>query len=460
LVSRALARFYFGIGFDDTTLGWYVQFADPELLRSRLLETVLYLRDQPPLFNLYLGVILKVFAGHAKVAFYLTFLGCGLVLAMSLFLLLIRMQVPLFWSTLVAILFVVHPTTILYENLLAYDYPLAALLCLAALFLHRFLSARRSADGFSFFLLLAVTILTRGIYHLFWMLFIAAAIFLAVRERRRQVIRVSVLPVALALSLYVKNYCVFGDSLAGRMTLGVNLAYMTAWNLPLEERERLLQQKILSPLTFVNTSSGRPAGPRDYQLFLPPFHKTGIAVLDQEVKSTGDVNWNHAAMGAVGERHYRDALYVLEHYPWTYWPSLCKNCQGHFEAAGCHWALNRPPNSWQMARFLQMARVQTFWFNVIALPSCALFAALVGGSWLVRRLRGQAAGIPGEEARGFTALFCLFNICYATLITVALSSADHNRYRFPLMPFYFLFFGMLVGSLRSWPGLVRLGRSQ
>jgi hypothetical protein len=55
--SRA-AAYAAGVRFDSSPLAFCWQLVDPDLLRTRLLESLFYLHGQPPLFNLYLGVLL------------------------------------------------------------------------------------------------------------------------------------------------------------------------------------------------------------------------------------------------------------------------------------------------------------------------------------------------------------------------------------------------------------------
>src|SRR5262245_61176470 len=74
-----------GVRFDVTPLDEYLQYLDPVLLRTRLLESVYYLHMQPPLFNLFLGLVLKASAAHFAGAFQLIYLGLGLGLSLTLF---------------------------------------------------------------------------------------------------------------------------------------------------------------------------------------------------------------------------------------------------------------------------------------------------------------------------------------------------------------------------------------
>lgn len=59
LLSR-LGSYLAGVRFDMTPLEEFWQYLDVNLLRSRLLESLWYLHSQPPLYNLYLGLVLKL----------------------------------------------------------------------------------------------------------------------------------------------------------------------------------------------------------------------------------------------------------------------------------------------------------------------------------------------------------------------------------------------------------------
>jgi hypothetical protein len=445
LASRAVYFFYFGVRFSDNSLHYYLQYVDPVLLKSRLLESVTYLWEQPPLFNLFLGLVLKAFPDHSYEAFHAIFLGCGLALAVSMFLLTTRMGIPPLPSALLATLFAVHPATVLYENWLFYTYPIAALFGLAALFLHRYLCERRVRDGLVFFALLTALSLIRVTYHPFWLLLIAAAVFMAVRAKRKQVLLVCMIPVAVTISLLVKNYVLFGSAFAGKWTLGANLVTM-AGNLPPEEHKRLAREGHLSLIYRLDYP--------DFKPYLPPYEKTGVAVLDEELKSNGNWNMNHLMWIDVGEINMQDAKYIIMHYPDLYLASLWNNCKVYFEPAGNYYlfSLEEDGNIHRLQAVLHMSHLQEAWFNWVVLLACVSFGAAFGVRWLARRIRrgtgdGGGAQVLHEDATAFTTLFMVFNIVFVSAATVAVAYDDHQRYRFEVMSLYFPLFAMLVWSL-------------
>jgi len=68
IVSRVLLAATMG-KLDTNPLLYYWQYADPKLLREDLLRTVFYLHSQPPLYNLFLGLGLKLFPQNYASAF-------------------------------------------------------------------------------------------------------------------------------------------------------------------------------------------------------------------------------------------------------------------------------------------------------------------------------------------------------------------------------------------------------
>ena len=92
-VSR-VAAYAAGVRFDVTPLDDFWQFVEPDLLRTRLLESLYYLHSQPPLFNLALGVGLKVFGSEFGLAAHVVYIVLGVTWTFALFVLLVKVGVP------------------------------------------------------------------------------------------------------------------------------------------------------------------------------------------------------------------------------------------------------------------------------------------------------------------------------------------------------------------------------
>ena len=458
LLARCVYWIAFGVRFDADTLPWYIQYIDPPLLETRLVESLLYLHDQPPLFNLFLGLVLKAFPQHHAPVFALLYLACGLALAAGLFLLLVRVGVSERLAAVLTLAFSLHPGTVLYENWLFYTYPVACMLCLAALFLHRWVERREIADGILLGALLALVVLTRGTFHPVWLLAIVVGLGLVFPAGRRQLLHVGLVPILLVVLVYAKNYVLFDRAVSGKFILSSTLTTLTVDRLPEVERERMVRTGELSPASGVRPRMQRL---EDYEPFLGPFEKTGIALLDQRVKASGMPNYHNLGWDAVGELQYRDAVHVLRRYPRLYLGAVWENFGRYFDPAASYFSTPFAPpeyaNSERLERLMNgLARIQTRPVHAVVFGACVLFSGGLVGQWLVRLLgRGRGQRDAREDALAITLLFCLFNVLYLGLVTVLLSDGEQNRYRFKVTPLYFVMFGVMLSSLRQAPRSAR-----
>ena len=241
--------FYFFLG-----IRFYVnldasQFIDTELLKSNLFQSIYYLHIQPPLFNLFLGVVLKLFPGKYAEVFHFIYLVMGLLLAISIFATMTRLGVSGKQSFLWTLLFIVSPACILYENHLSYEYPVAMLLCLSALFLHQFLSHVRLRDGFIFFALLAFIVLIRSLFHFIWFVVFVLCILYIHRQRWRKIAVILCVPLLIVTFWYSKNLYLFG-SFTSSTWFGSSLFKIATHRLSEEEWKLLQNNGKISGLTW------------------------------------------------------------------------------------------------------------------------------------------------------------------------------------------------------------------
>jgi len=312
-LSRAVYFFYFNIRFDASPLPQFIQYIDPQLLRQHLLQSVYYLHSQPPLFNLFLGVGLHFFPQHYAIFFHLTYIVLGLMFTISLFLIMQEIGVIPLVNVLLTSLFMISPIVVEYENWLFYEYPTAVILTLSLLFLYRFTVHKKIRDGFIFFLLLALTVYIRGMLSLYWFLFVAASLSVINMRAWKEIVRCCLIPVLLILALYVKNFMVFHTFSISDVQIGINLASTVTSELPENIADTLIAQKKITGLYKVSAFNTDLSAYRPYGIQV---RKTGIPLLDQELKSTGWFNEHNLIYLDAAQVNIRDASYVLRHYPW------------------------------------------------------------------------------------------------------------------------------------------------
>ena len=150
LASR-LMYFLGGVRFDGDLLRSSWALLDPHLLESDLFRSIMYLHIQPPLFNLFVALVLKAAPANSMAIFRILNIGVGMLLAFSLYETMCRLHVPFWFSITLTIAFVVSPATILFENILFYTYPLALALVVSTLLLEGFLRTNRLVFAWLFF---------------------------------------------------------------------------------------------------------------------------------------------------------------------------------------------------------------------------------------------------------------------------------------------------------------------
>lgn len=94
---------------------------DPHLLREDLFESFMYMLAQPPLFNLFLGIILKFFKNAFPIVFYAVFLGLVLAICLIMYLFAKDLVICKHLAFSLALVFSLSPDAVLHENTLIYS---------------------------------------------------------------------------------------------------------------------------------------------------------------------------------------------------------------------------------------------------------------------------------------------------------------------------------------------------
>jgi hypothetical protein len=461
VLSRAV-YFAVGIRFDARPLDKFLQVFDPVLLRTRLFESLYYAHSYPQGYNLMIGLVLKVFPNNSTVAFHLLYLAFGIALMYSLFELLLALGTGPVLSTLLTSLFIASPECILYENFLAYEYPMLAMLCVAALWFYRLLQRPRALLANALFFLLAWLVVFRSIFHLGYFVLVAAVVIALLPGHRKMLALAAIVPFLLGFSTYAKNLALYGK-FTNSSWLGFNIYTITTHQLTDAEMETFIREGKISPVERLETL-GPLSNYRDF-VTIPPV--TGIPILDQLADSNGRPNFNQLGYFQLQNIYLTDGKYLLLHYPKAYFRSCIKAWFAYFlPATDFIFFTETRPHIYRFDRFLNTIvfgqlreasnrkdlrklesagasplylALYTGIFLMIGLPSLFLY-----GCWgFFQRLR------KGMFRSAQTALlgFVLFHIVMITGIVNFLSCFENNRYRVPIDGFFLLLFGMACASL-------------
>ena len=434
-----------GLRFEMAPLGMFAHYADPVLLRTRLLESVFYLHVQPPLYNLALGVVLKLFPGHEAPVFHVLFLINGLALYLLVTLLQTRLGVRKSVALLTSTLFVLSPTYLVFEHVLVYTLQCALLLVIAALMLESYVRTRRSAYGWGFFVSLFLLCGIRSMYHLGFYVLAACAVGAVMRRDWRRVFWMALIPGLVLFSFYAKNYVLF-DKFSVFSFLGKSPWIKTVGNLPWEERVRLADEGKISKVSLVERFYAVEYYPPEIR-DIPGYEN--IPVLRQTTKSTGEVNYNHLSQIAVSDIYMKDALYVIRARPklflcTTAWAGLTYFSPMPLTTPRLQWLvraydlltlkINTPVSRWVPQ--LGASRHVPYLTLLVGMP-----LLMVYGCWI-----GLRSHSPARRA---TLLFMAFTILYVTALSIIIELAETNRYRFEIDPFLIAFLGLIAGGKRA-----------
>ena len=432
-VSR-IVYYALGVRFDARPLLNFFQIIDPELLRHRLLESLYYLHAQPPGFNLYAGILLKLFPIHYAIAFHALYLVLGAAICCLLYHLMRVCGVRSSIAFALSALFTISPGVVMFENFFLYEYLVLFLLIAAATALYRFLQRKSPAYAAAVISCVFLLVLIRSHFQLIFLLVVFACLVYFGKPRRRAILAVGSLPVLLALAFYLKNWLLFG-TLSGNTWMGMNMDVITSHQLTPREAQDLIHAGIISPVSLID--AGAPISA--YASFITPAPKTGIPVLDEQWTSTGVTNFNNIAFLQVDRYYIRDGIAILRHYPRAYLRSIEKAWFSYFLPTGDfpNFDLNRSKiqridrffnvvffGQWKDAsdrkRLEALAEsghslsliLYTGTFLIVGLPLLWLgWTRYLINGWRKKTLDGATAG---------TLIFLLFTIAY---LTAANSSA-------------------------------------
>ena len=411
-----------GVRFSTDQLRIAIQYLDPELLRTRLLESVWYLHTQPPLYNLFLGTVLKLFRGDEGYAFHAVHLALGLAFVLALYLLLTGFSLPRPVAAAIALALAVSPAAILYENRLFYDYPVLVLLTVAALAAQRL--ARRPSAGRALALssLLTMVVLVRSLYQLPFVLLALLPLLRAVPARTLAL--GAALPVALLVALAVKNELVFGTPSTSSW-LGENVARVGIYPAPLERRRAYVAAGELDPVELIPPFAKLKAYNGAIRFAKP----RGIPAVDRFLTSSGKVNLNQWTYLAISRRRVHDDLHFVPSHPGWYARGVKLAGERFF------WPPTYPPGITGQNKF-EIARWEALWeagfYGSTPLANRVGFLALAG--YLVALGYGLAAFVRRRSAEAAAIGFVWVVLAWTLLVGVLTDLGENYRTRLLVDP--------------------------
>ncbi|HEV8037527.1 MAG TPA: glycosyltransferase [Bryobacteraceae bacterium] len=432
------------------------------MLRHRLLESLYYEHSFPPGFNLYAGILLKLFPAHYAAAFHVLHLILGAAIGCLLYHLMRACAVRSSIALTLSALFMVSPGVVMFENFFLYEYLVVFLLLAAAAALYHFFERKSPGYAAAVSIPVFLLLLVRSHFQLIYLLVIFGCLVYFGKPRRRAIVLASCIPVLLGSAYYLKNWILFG-TLSGTTWMGMNMDVITSHQLTSREANALVRAGVISPVSLIDVGAPLSA----YASFITPAPETGISVLDEQITSTGAINFENIAFLQIEKYYVRDGFAILRHYPRAYLRSIERAWFSYFLPSGDFpfFDLNRGKirridrffnvvffGQWKDASDRKQLRaieqsghslgliLYTGTFLMIGLP--LLWAGgiyYVINGWRKKTLNGSTTALL---------VFVLSTITYLTAVANFLSSFENNRYRFQVDGFFLILFGMALEQIR------------
>ncbi|MBU0467908.1 MAG: hypothetical protein KKD07_08660 [Candidatus Omnitrophica bacterium] len=410
---------------------------------------------------------MKLFANSYTYVFHVLYMFLGLMFSVSIFLLMLRLNINKWIATVLTTLFVVSPQVILYENILFYSYPTAVFLLISALLLNQFLTERKDSTGFAFFISIMCIVLLRSSFHLFWFLLIVLVLFKLLKKERLKIIKLALLPFLIVLLVYGKNYLLTGSFTTSSTWFGFQFATMNLYCLSNEEANDLVKEGKVSISTFNEVANLYSIGSELNSRV--ELKRAGVPVIDNLKNSNGTPNFNNYIYLISSRKYLKEALEVFKGDPEYYFRSLKRACilyffpgptdtpfvnraviKGYEDLFNWNFThLNKINDGklysyylWASSEFknLKWDRLSIALYSLTA----GLLMLLIGFSvWLIIWYWARKQDIISS----LTLAFIVGNIFYLTIISNVFSSFGNNRYRFALDAFYLILFGLLINGI-------------
>ncbi|MFC1600883.1 ArnT family glycosyltransferase [Candidatus Sumerlaeota bacterium] len=296
LVSRIIVL-ALGVRFDASSLDSFWQYLDLSILQNGLLQGVYYQHSQPPLFNIFLGVVLKLFPASYVYVFAALYYLCGLLIYFLIYQLLCLAKFNSRLALALATIFIVAPGAILYEQWLFYTWPVAALLTFAAYAFFLYEKTQLLRYAVCFLIAISIVCLTRSAFHLVYLAACIALILLVRSPRRKMTGAFAVGALLLVGSLFLKNLVVFGF-FGSSSWMG-----MSVWNIVKENEAPILTAD--PAVIMVEPFSSIDQYPEKYRDVPDKF--SAIPGLTDEYKQSGAINLNHYGYLAISAEYLKGA---------------------------------------------------------------------------------------------------------------------------------------------------------
>lgn len=430
-----------GGGYSTFMLQWTWQLLDPHYLDSALVRTILALHIQPPFFNLFIGSVYAWFPLPPALTLQVAYLACGAVIVGGLYLLLLDLRFSAVAASIGAVVVAMNPTVLSYENSVAYEVPVIAMLVCIALFMVRWVRSGHMAWFAALALVSMTAVMTRALFHPVWMIGVFGLALVARPPSRRwwSATMVMILAFTPIVGWMAKNQWLIGEFTLSSW-FGMNLSKSTLAILPLHDIDALIAEGRLSPdarvLRFGRLSaySGREPGCRSAH--------SNPALAESTYTEVKRPNYNAYCYVALYREAQDDAIAAFKARPRRFLATRRTSFVLHFTEAG---PMGSPvtPVTRALDRVSHVVLAEPtidpsdLHFDLILIPQRSRFSwVLLAGTFLV--LVRAAAALRGVRRRDPSAAGWVFvggTVAFVLVTSMLFEFGENGRFGLLVQPF-------------------------
>jgi len=429
---------------------------------------VALLHIQPPLYNLWVGVVLRWSPFSAAFTFQVASFACGVVLVLATRLLLVELGFAPWAATAAACVVAADPILLAYENTITYEYFTATLLVCSAVMCARCVRTRRLSPFAWFVGLLTVVVLTRALFHPVYLVLSVAFVMWVARPRAawKWILAVLALPVVLTGGWLLKNEVLFSHATLSSW-FGSNLTRGVINVMPRDDVAALVRDGTITAKTdqglLLPNLTPEQARARCHTSFRQP-------VLRSLTKSDGSTNYNAACLLPVYDEAQRNALRAVEHRPAAYLSSRGAAIAAHWQLPGDsalapgidpfrHNSVLHVLDDVYRPALLPVRVVidERNWslpqFGPGRYPADVSLVLMLATLLVIAR--GVAAAIAlarRRTAADATWVFVGFTVAFVTIVSIATEFGENERFRVMIDP---ILVGVVVAQLLAWADWLR-----
>jgi hypothetical protein len=325
IFTRILAEIL-GLHMSPWPLYAYWQYLSVDTLEHHLLSGIWYDHAQPPGFNLFLGVVLKIGGEKSIYLFAVIFKLISLAIGLLIFAILRKLAVADWLPMAAALIYLVSPATLIFECELFYTSIVSFLLLISVYSLILFSNSKKGVHAFGIFCPMVLLCLTRSVYHIAWLFVLSLVLLLYFRkgEGGSRIFLYSAISIVLVGGWYLKNKLIFGKFTSSTW-VGMNMARNVFHDNNISDSGRI---EAYEPFSRISA----------YRKFLDSGFEDGYkglndADLIQEMKNDSFINETQIGYIPVSDLYLAASLQYIKSHPGAYAKNIIQSAILYFTPA-------------------------------------------------------------------------------------------------------------------------------